>query len=73
MNLIVLQRWEKVGELEDGLIDMIQFENYREKEKVENVNRTSETYNIRNLIYIYVIGVTEGEERENGVKNSVEK
>ena len=52
---------------------MIQFENYREKEKVENVNRTSETYNIRNLIYIYVIGVTEGEERENGVKNSVEK
>ena len=73
MNLIVLQRWKKVGELEDGLIDMIQFENYREKEKVENVNRTSETYNIRNLIYIYVIGVTEGEERENGIKNSVEK
>ena len=73
MNLIMLQRWEKVGELEDRLIEMIQFEDYREKEKLKNVNRTSETYNIRNLIYIYVIGVTEGEERENGVKNSVEK
>jgi len=43
------------------------------KKRLKNVNRTSETYNIRNLIYIYVIGVTEGEERENGVKNSVEK
>ena len=35
MNLIMLQRWEKVGELEDRLIEMSQIEDYREKEKVE--------------------------------------
>lgn len=32
---------------------MTQFEDYREKKRLKNVNRTSETYNTRNLIYIY--------------------
>ena len=46
--------------------------NIEKKKRLKNVNRTSETYNIRTVIYIYLIGVT-GEERENGVENSVKK
>lgn len=44
MILTALQRQEKVGKLEDRLIEMTQFEDYREKEKVEKCEQ-----NFRNL------------------------